>query len=251
MTNQGMTFCWATDIPIVRREANQQVGRHSMKIIGAIATIALLAWGSSATAATCTAVSAGTNPDATLTHSVACGEGTSGQGMDNDTAALVQAAENVAGWNLAWTSIDKDEAAGSGGTGALLSTGTNPAGTSGTWGIDTNGLTYNAYLIVIKDGNSTDPAWFWFIIDTANSTCTAGQFGGAAEFCGTWTMYGENGTLKNISHLTLYGANTTTGSGSTGGSTGNVPTSGSTLTLLGLGLLGLGYSRRLKAAKKG
>jgi hypothetical protein len=245
MTNQGMTNLRATDIPIVRREANQQVGRHSMKIIGAIATIALLVWGSSATAATCTAISAGTDPDATLTHSVACGPGTLAA---TDTATEVQTAENVAGWNLAWASIEKDEGASA--SGSLRFTGT----TSGTWGIDTAGLTFNSFLIVIKDGNTsgTSTTWFWFIIDTALSTCAAGQFGGTAEYCGTWTMYGTDGTtLKDISHMTLYGANTTTGSGSTGGSTGNVPTSGSTLTLLGLGLLGLGYSRRLKAAKKG
>lgn len=217
-----------------------------MKIIGAIATIALLAWGASANAATCTAISAGTNPDATLTHSVACGEGTL---SSVDTATEVQAAENVAGWNLAWASIEKDEGASA--SGALRFTGT----TSGTWGIDTNGLTYNTFLIVIKDGNTNgvSTTWFWFIVDTALSTCTAGQFGGTAEYCGTWSMYGTDGiNLKDISHMTLYGANVTTsnGGGSTGGSNGNVPASGSTLTLLGLGLLGLGYSRRLKAAKK-
>lgn len=203
----------------------------------------LFAVGSGASAAPCTATNPLTNPDASLTNSTSCGLGT----LDNDDAAGVNLVEPSA---ALWTAIDKNEGGNGGSTGALLSTGV-PDSTSGNWGIDTQGLTHTSYLIVIKDGQAGGGStWAWFVVDTTFA-CVGNLFAGA-EHCGTWTMYDS----KGISHLSLYGtttASTGTPSGSTGtpsGSTGVVPEPGSSsLALLGLGLLGVGFGLRKKSLR--
>ena len=215
-----------------------------MKIISCKALLAatLLLGVGAAQAATCTAFANFTDPDATLTNSTACGHGT----LNNDDAAEVNIAENVL--NLNWTQLDKDDQSGDEAAGALRSTPVaGGGGTDGSWAIDANPA-YDTYLIVLKDGATTSgnttpdtTQWFWFIVDTT-AGCSLGSFSGVAglEYCGNWTMYGVNGNLKNISHITLYAANDTVDPPR------EIPEPGS-LALVGLALLGLVATRRFSA----
>jgi len=208
---------------------------------------------SSSFAATCTAATNFTDPDAQLTNSTFCGPGT----LNNDDATEVNIAEIAL--NLTWSQIDRDEA-GSLGNLSLQSTGVQGGLTSGTWAIDTNGLTSGNYLIVIKDGATTSPPtttdWFWFIVDTSFA-CTAQSVGfiAGAEYCGSWSMYGVGGTLKNISHMTLYGAagsSSSSSSSSSGTPPGSaIPEPGTTtLALLGIAMIGAGLAGRRRKADR-
>lgn len=189
-------------------------------------------------AAICTATTALSDPDATLTNATACGVGT--LNTANESSALLDGL--MIGGLTGWTSLDKDEAAGSGTSGILRSTGVAPASGSGSWAFN-NQPTYNRYAIVIKDGranlgNTGDfYQWAWFIVDTAAGCGTSALTG--FSNCGTWSMYGENGTPKNISHMSLYA--TTQG----GGTIIEVPEPES-LALVGLGLLGAALASRRK-----
>ena len=195
-----------------------------------------------AQAAICTATSSITDPDATLTHATDCGEGV--VNTNNDSASLLTSIGGVLAGE--WFELDKDESTGSATTGPLLSTGVEGTGasSSGYWAFD-DLPDYNKYVIVIKDGKvpdgSTDPniSWFWFLVDTA-AGCYAptGSPYGSQDYCGTWTMYGNNGTIKDISHMTLYGQK----GGDTPGN-GQIPEP-SMLGLLGVGLLGQAWLLR-------
>lgn len=97
-------------------------------------------------------------------------------------------------------------------------------GTAGYWFWNaTNSLAEgnDTFAMVLKGGHSdADPVrWAWFILDDpvgATSTwldnpITAGECAGSAggfEFthCGTWSMYGQDGTIKSVSHISIYGA---------------------------------------------
>jgi PEP-CTERM motif len=232
------------------------------KLLAALGFSAMLVAAGSASAETCTATYDGTNPDATLTNSTACGPGTA----NNDTATEVGIAENAPGYNLTWTQLDRDNAGDPKATppkpadpgNSILTTmgvlGANGGDTTGEWGIDATGSIYNTFLVVIKDGVTDGTTqWFWFIIDT-QAGCSISSFQtGGSEFCGTWTMYGtantdgSPGNLKSISHMTLYGA--TVPSGTTPGNATPEPGT-ATLALLGLGLVGTGFvARRRKAGR--
>ncbi len=206
-----------------------------MKLLSTLYTAlaAVLIFGiGSAQAATCTAAHASTNPDATLTDSTSCGAGTA---VLNDNAAQVNIAEPS---DSIWTLLDKDENAGDGTSGVLHSTPVG-AGYSGEWGIDT-GLTgvFDEFLIVIKDGNTGGPRWFWFMIDTAAGCSGANTFS-SLSYCGDWSMYGTDGTPKNISHLTLYGHES--------GITITETPEPAILLLFGSGLIGFSFLRRRKS----
>ena len=207
-----------------------------------VAAVAATLWASGMTgaqAAVCTAVNSYTNPDAQVTDSVACGDGTLSA---NDSATEVRTAENASGYNLNWldfvTKVDSGggstTSSGSSSLGTLSFT-TNAAQTSGTWSLTTSlSLAANDFLLVLKDGSvdQAAPRWFWFILAEPSSsfTCATG-----VTLCGTWSMYGENGNIKQISHISAYYA--------TSRPPQEIPEPGP-LGLLGLGMVGLWYARR-------
>ena len=176
----------------------------------AAVVVSLAVWGAAADAGICAATN-GWVPAPTLTNSNICGPGSG----SNDDAAGVNAAEPS---GTIWAKYDEDESASDGDLGFLF-TGTKV----GTWAIDTDVAAFSQYLIVLKDGVAASLQWAWFIVDTSLNTppiCLAGF-----ELCGTWTMYGDGGIIKDISHITLY-------------TSGEAVTEPSSLFVLGFGLLG-------------
>lgn len=182
-----------------------------------------------AQAATCTATSAITNPDATLTNSNNCGVGILDD--QNDSQADVQAVTGDPNWVLV------------GGVGAppAYFSFTGAGGSSGQWFIDITAPTDTDFLIVIKNGGAGgNPSqappdtvfWTWFDVDTSIA-CANPLY----DYCGTWTMYGEGGKIKNLSHLSLYAQE---------GDDRLVPEP-ATIVLIGGALLALGLSRRRRA----
>ena len=175
-------------------------------LIGSIVVAgALFGASTAAQAAICTATSSFTNPDATLTHALSCGQGIVND--NNDQAADLNTL-SVAGFSTGWTILAKNENNSADNFGGLMSTGVSPASSSGDWGFD--GVAgYNTYALVIKDGGSPNGNvpkifWTWFEVDLM-AGCSLGSFA-TKDYCGEWSMYGSNGTsLKDISHLSLYG----------------------------------------------
>lgn len=187
------------------------------KLLATLVSVLALGFAASgANAATCIAVTPDHDPDASLTNSNDCGPGLGGGG--NDSEADVQTASGDPLWTLV------------GGVGAplfLTFTGT----TGGNWFIDASAPDDTDFLIVIKDGNAggaLDIRWAWFDVDTSIKCVDA-----TYDYCGTWTMYG-GGTLKDISHMSLY---------SQDGADQIVPEPG-TLVLLGAAMIGLAATRR-------
>jgi PEP-CTERM motif len=213
-----------------------------MKVVirTSLTALALVAVQGSAQAAICEAKSLLTNPDATLTNSTECGVGILND--QNDSAADINFLEILGFKN--WSALDKvDAPATTGVRGNLTTTGTSPAGSAGSWGFDD--LTgYDDYVLVIKDGGAPGGKgdsifWSWFVVDTA-SNCDAASAIDDKDYCGLWSMYGDNGNIKNISHLQLYGRL------ADGGGGGDEIPEPASLALVGLGLFAAAATRRRK-----
>jgi hypothetical protein len=99
-------------------------------------------------------------------------------------------------------------------------------------------FTFSIDILFAEAQNYVDDWGNFHLLSVRQTDCPGQQTG---------TCYKKDGGL--ISQP--LSSSTSSGGGSTGGGTsnGSVPESGSTLTLLGLGLLGLGFSRRMKSAK--
>jgi hypothetical protein len=206
------------------------------------AAIALLSAAGFAQAATCTATSTYSDPDATLTNATSCGEGILND--KNDEAADLNTL--AVGGLTNWVALAKVDAPGTD-NGTLHLTGTSPAGSSGDWAFDTT-AGYLSYTLVIKDGGSPGGNldsiyWTWFVVDLG-AGCASGSFSGSHDYCGSWSMYGDNGKFKSISHMQLYGS---VSSSSGGPSAGNAPEPGSSMLVgLALGMMGLSFRARQK-----
>lgn len=209
-----------------------------------LAALALLAMQASAQAAICTATSSLTNPDATLTNSTSCGTGIIND--TNDSAADINSL--VIGGYTNWSALDRVNAPGTfSSIGNLVTTGTSPAGPSGSWGF--NDLAgYNDYVLVIKDGGAPGGNaaqsiyWDWFVVDTSAGCDSTSAISGKS-YCGLWSMYGVNGNIKNISHLSLYGRL------SDGGGGGDEIPEPASLALAAIGLLGVGLASRRRQSR--
>jgi hypothetical protein len=211
------------------------------KLFAALGICALMFAAGSAKAATCTATSALTNPDATLTNSSPCGVGLLN---DNNDDAADLTALGILG--ATWSSIDFHD--GTGGGGGLLFTGAG--GTSGSWAFDAV-APYTHYTIVLKDGGAPSGSgdkifWAWFVVTTAAGCDPLSSFD-TNTYCGLWSMYGDGGNTHQLSHMSLYGA--TIPSGTTPGTATPEPGT-ATIALLGLSLVGAGFiARRRNGAR--
>lgn len=224
-----------------------------------VAVVAL--WSSGGEAITCSAPGVW-DPAPSVTNASPCGAGTTKNNSDPETF------EVSPGVFVSFDQWDKDEA----NQANDMDLGFYFIGTSGASGAPTRGFWYwnataslaqgnDTFAIVLKDGGSgvsgSKLYWAWFIIDNpagapenwllnpitgtnaAGVNCAAGVTAGSFTHCGSWTMYGSGGTIKALSHISIYGADV------------NAPdvAEPAALVLLGLGLVALAAARRTKGRR--
>ena len=232
------------------------------RIVGVLAVGAVMLglWAGTAAAGPCSVGGNAWNPDPSVSNSGPCGPG---DGDNNDTIEVLN--------GTTFTEWDKDSAVNLTDNDFFI-TGTKK---SGFWywdATDSLAAGNDVFAMVLKDGsvkesNGPPPVfiptqWAFFILDNpsgAESTwltnpITAGgcesasgaPAAGAFTHCGTWSMYGSEGTIKDLSHVSLYGADTLE---ETPLPPTAVPEPG-TLLLLGLGLAGTGFVNRMRKAAR-
>jgi len=221
-------------------------------------------WAGSAAAVTCSVTGNAWNPDPAVANSSQCGAG--------DAVAIPANDPNNPGTPITlngttFTLWDKDESPTllNGTDNGFFITGTTK---SGFWYWDaTDSLAdgNDVFALVLKDGNvsGVNTKWAWFILDnpagpesgwlanplTAGGCQSASGAPAAGTYtqCGTWSMYGQNGNLKNLSFVALYGADTLPELPTL--PPASVPEPG-TLLLLSLGLAGAGVASKFRKAAR-
>lgn len=217
-------------------------GLKGSRVLGLIAAAAVgvALWVGPAAAAPCS-VGGAWNPDPTSANMTDCGPGLDG----NDSAAEVTTAINNGSTFALW---DKD-------TAASETDGTNPddanpsrdpsffftGSSSGFWFWNaTNSIAdgNTVFALVLKDGSTAnDPIrWAWFLLDNANPTAGGCVLPGGFTHCGTWSMYGEDGRIKSLGHMAMYGA--------AGPPILEAVPNPFSLVLVGVGLVGIGAVTR-------
>ena len=221
-------------------------------VIAAVGVVSAL-WAPPASAAPCS-VPGSWNPLPTAANMTDCGPPVSSVDQDNDTAAGVTTSINTKlGTSFDFELWDKDEAPNekfgpdrdpsffyTGSTGNEV---TNDKVTSGFWYWNaTKSIAEGntVFALVLKEGQSpNDPIrWAWFLLDNVDTTTDNCTLPTDFTHCGTWSMYGKDGKIKEISHISIYG--------SPGLLQVPIPAS---LILIGAGVAGLGYVTRRKLTK--
>jgi hypothetical protein len=220
----------------------------SIKHLSAITALGILGVAQSAGAASisCSA----DNSTVTLGPALGC----TAVPNDNDSLAIVQTLNfgGAGGPFPTLAFLDKDNRSGNtilnteNNTGQGLSenafVGTTDANgnLTGTFTLDLNLLAdWTNFVVFIKPGNDG----VYFLLDTAAAVANAINGTYSITFSG-WA--GRPGVPNGISHMSLYGTRCTSPTEPGCGDDTDLPEPGS-LALLGLGLLGLGASRRRRA----
>jgi hypothetical protein len=233
--------------------------RRSVLVVVATAFAVGGLWTGAALALPCSVSGNAWNPDPSVANSSVCGAGDAPATPPNDAN---NNAFNVTLNGISFTEWDKDGDASLllNGDDDFFITGTT---TSGFWywnATDSLAEGNDVFALVLKGGNVPGVAtkWAWFILDNPSgpestwltNPLTAGgcesdssaPAAGTFTQCGTWSMYGRNGILKDLSHVSLYGADTLPELPEP--PPPSVPEPG-TLLVLSLGLAGVAVASRL------
>ena len=246
----------------MRRKWTRRAGRRvgAFGVIAAVGAIIALHAGP-ASAVPCS-VGGTWNPDPTAANMTDCGPGSGATDNDARVTDAIELSTNPTTPNgltfLLWDQdgpanqtdgTEADDAEPSrDGSFFYTATTVNDEGESLTglwfWNATTSISEGNTvFALVLKDGSvAGSPSWAWFLLDNANPTTIECLPTKPAAFthCGVWSMYGNDGTIKGLSHMSMYGA--------AGPDITQVPNPLS-IMLVGIGLVGLGYVTRRRLAK--